>query len=783
MANKVEVIVSAKDQASAAFAGVAKQLVILTTALVGVKKAFDLTIKSAADFEQQLLNVSTLVDTSVVDMKEMQSGIIALSREVNQLPIELVRGMYQTISAGAKPGKEAFDILRASAKLATAGLTSTEAAVRAISGTINAYGLEAADATRISDVFFKTVEKGVITVEELAGNVGKSIPFAARLGVSIEELSAAIATLTKGAITADVATTAVKNTFASFIKSADKFKDVGIDIVDTIGEKGLAGALKEIEKITAGDPIKTQELVPDIRSLLAVLSLGGKQFDEFSSILRGNIKAAGATEVAFKKQVAGLKEQFKKLKIEVRATGIQIGTAMLPVLKQITEATTQTIIDLKAIYKGLGIFIEDVASFIRVQWNRALVDPEFMQKALDNWNAFAIQLGSAISALWGEVFKIIKNAASFLFAPLFEAAIFVWDKIKKSAAVLWQGIELSFVQGLDATFALMEKFGADFSKERQVLSNEINMLSGTFDDLKKDLTDVPFETETLLRTQEILADDLNNALLGAKDAAIELGAALTFETLETSIFKLFSTIQEENKKLREALKKTMKEVKDGATSTAASATASFEKWFGVAKKEFTLMQTLVQDTWSTFRDGFAQAVADSVDTAETWADRMDNIFKEVQKAMIKRLITEGFDRVAAKMFNVGSQLGGKGGSGGGTGAGGKALGFGASVASIVGLGGLGTDPGITGGFLGGGAPGAGLGSIFSFKRAGGQQPAPTAGGNTFNIHMFENADPIEILMRTPMGTLVNLVEERLIPAINIAGNNGVTITTRIKRNQ
>ena len=60
-------------------------------------------------------------------------------------------------------------------------------------GVMNAYGLSAEDATHVSDVFFNTVNKGVVTGPELAASLGPVTQSAKAAGVGLNEMGAMIA--------------------------------------------------------------------------------------------------------------------------------------------------------------------------------------------------------------------------------------------------------------------------------------------------------------------------------------------------------------------------------------------------------------------------------------------------------------------------------------------------------------------------------------------------------------------------------------------------------------
>src|ERR1041385_8605929 len=76
-------------------------------------------------------------------------------------------------------------------------MTDAETFGTAVIGVMNAYKLSVADADHISDVFFNTVNKGVVTGQELARGLGVASAAAKQFGVDFDTLGALIVGVTK----------------------------------------------------------------------------------------------------------------------------------------------------------------------------------------------------------------------------------------------------------------------------------------------------------------------------------------------------------------------------------------------------------------------------------------------------------------------------------------------------------------------------------------------------------------------------------------------------------
>ena len=200
-----------KNAAKVATAAVGGGLVL------GVGQAARATI----EFDKSMRNVNSIAQMGEKRLRALNKAVLDLSKETAQAPNTLAEGLYDLVSSGFD-AKESLDILRSSAKAATAGLTTTEVSTKAVAAVLNAYRRPAEDAAEVSDVLFRTVDRGVISFEDLASNIGDVLPFASSLGVELEEVGAAAATLTKAGIQPAEAMTRLKGTMTAFIKpSAD----------------------------------------------------------------------------------------------------------------------------------------------------------------------------------------------------------------------------------------------------------------------------------------------------------------------------------------------------------------------------------------------------------------------------------------------------------------------------------------------------------------------------------------------------------------------------------
>jgi len=162
----------------------------------------------------------------------------------------LTKALYNILSASVAPTK-ALDVLNISARAAKAGITETSTAAYAITGILNAYGYSADKAADVSDVLFSTVKAGQTTFAELATAVGRVTAIAATSGVALEEVGAALSTITRAGIDTNEAVTSLRAAIAALTGKGEAAVEVarahGIELsTQALRAKGLKGALEEL---------------------------------------------------------------------------------------------------------------------------------------------------------------------------------------------------------------------------------------------------------------------------------------------------------------------------------------------------------------------------------------------------------------------------------------------------------------------------------------------------------------------------------------------------------
>jgi TP901 family phage tail tape measure protein len=287
-------------------------------------------IQASSEFQLAWAEVTTILEASQGKVDFFRDSVLNMSKDLMESAPSVARGFYQALSSGFTDANEALTLTRVASKAATAGLTDTFTAVDALTTVLNAYGLGAKDATRISDQMFETVLHGKLLFTDLARHIGIGIPFFAQAGIATEEFFAALATLTQGGIRSNIAMTALRGVIAQIIKPTDSALRVahalGIEFnTEAIATKGLVGWLAELADKTEMNEHLISTLFPDVRGLTAVLALYNKQAKRNAEILHEMNTATGVTDRAYEKMTRTLKGQWDLFKNKVNVEMIKFG--------------------------------------------------------------------------------------------------------------------------------------------------------------------------------------------------------------------------------------------------------------------------------------------------------------------------------------------------------------------------------------------------------------------------------------------------------------------------
>lgn len=271
-----------------------------TTAVAGLAAG---AAKVGSEFESAMAATSTMFGDVEVDTSGLTDKILELSNASGLSATEINQSLYDALSSGIPVTEDmgdAMNFMESATKLAAAGFTDINTATMASAKVMNAYGMAVDDIDKISKVLIQTQNFGITTVDELGQTLAQVTPTAAAMGVSFEQVGAALSVMTAQGTPTAQATTQLNSLIAE------------------LGKSGTTAA-ENLEKATEGTKYAGKsftELMTAGVPLNEVLDLMGKYADEnglsmidmFSSIEAGKsaLSLAGQNSASFTEALAGM---------------------------------------------------------------------------------------------------------------------------------------------------------------------------------------------------------------------------------------------------------------------------------------------------------------------------------------------------------------------------------------------------------------------------------------------------------------------------------------------
>ena len=538
--------------------------------------ALGASVKLASDYTDAVAKVGTVADLQSVPLEKLRDDMLQLSTETGIDAGEIADATYQAISASVDTA-DAVSFVGTSVGLAKAGFLETADAVDVLTTIINAYGLEASDAGRLSDILIQTQNDGKTTVNELSQSMGQVIPLASAYGVNIENLAASYAQLTKNGVATAQAGTYLKSMLNEL---GDSGSDVGEILKSKTGKSfgqlmndgmSLGDVLGILNDSVNGDSEALAGLWSSSEAgtgALSILSSGVGAFnDELGNMQDSTGNVADALET-LSTPSAKAQESLNA----VKNAGIELGSAALeaiaPLLEQLAEtvkslterfsnlspATQTVIVAVMAILAALGPVIIIIGTLIQSIGAIMTIAP-----------AVATALGTvkiAFAAIGGPVTIIIALITALVLK--FIHAYNTSEEFRNKVNAAFAGVKNAVTGALSAAMAKVKEFVIVGKNVLMGLWNGINdkvgwlksKVKGVVDKIKSWFTGKDgFDTHSPSKWSEMIGsyvmdglgngfENNNTAIRAARKAANSIKDAITDEI--SKVNAEISSIQKES---------------------------------------------------------------------------------------------------------------------------------------------------------------------------------------------------------------------------------------------
>ena len=295
-------------------------------------------LKSGTDeivnYDQALKNLQAITKATTTQMVVMDEKIRHVARTTKFSTVEVAEGMTLIGQAGFTT-TEAVATVQSVANLATGTLTNFKDTADLVTTAIRAFGLQAADSARVTDIFANAVNRSKLDIEKIRTAFSRVGPIAHMAGLSLEETMAAMGGMADQGIRASTISTGLRQVLARLLGPNQKlekaFQESGIDLdklvkhskrfIDVL--KGLTPVLYN-NKTGLVDMAKAFRLFGKRGAQAAAVLVSLFKSGRYDDLLNQLYDVNSAQEMAAK-QAEGLGLKFKNLADRARLAAVAFG--------------------------------------------------------------------------------------------------------------------------------------------------------------------------------------------------------------------------------------------------------------------------------------------------------------------------------------------------------------------------------------------------------------------------------------------------------------------------
>jgi len=318
----------------------------------------------------KLISSTKEYETALVDMgKVTEQSFAQIHKQIRSLPSELgtatqlMRGYYQTISAGVTDSTKALELLTTASKLAKVAHIDQATTVKTLAVMMGSYGDELKTTTDAANLLLSIERYGITTTGEMAAQIGLVANLAHETGLSANEMAAALAQITKSGIGTSESVTQLRSLLTALTKGFDKLptsiQKYG-SALKAIKELGFVGVLKEIMHATKGNAQEITKMLGRQEGFLAMLQLLKGSGKEYEEVLIGMKNKTGALDKAWKDWKKSLEGIWEVVKNKIINILIRLGYAVLPAIKDILGGIDKVLPDVIANFKTLWTILSAI---------------------------------------------------------------------------------------------------------------------------------------------------------------------------------------------------------------------------------------------------------------------------------------------------------------------------------------------------------------------------------------------------------------------------------------
>lgn len=253
-----------------------------------IRRGFTKAIQEGQRFEQQLADLSAITGISGDALDSLGETALETSSEYGVSASEIVEAqklvasqLAEKIDFNTADGLEQLkEIANQATILKQASGEDLNTAVRAVSGTINQFGLEAEESARVINVLSASAKEGASELGQQVEAFRDAGTASAGANISLEETSTLIQRLAKNNIEGARAGTALRSVITTLQTETEKFAEAGVEV--NLQQDGLFETLRKIQPVMSDTQKRTEIFGREFQLMANIVSQNVDELESFN---------------------------------------------------------------------------------------------------------------------------------------------------------------------------------------------------------------------------------------------------------------------------------------------------------------------------------------------------------------------------------------------------------------------------------------------------------------------------------------------------------------------
>lgn len=292
-------------------------------------------------YEEELVQARNLMDESVMSYDQLNQGIKELANSYGIADAAMAHSAESALSSNIAT-QDLFTFLNEAARFSKATFTDLNTIVDLSTSLMNSYGYSISEIPGIYDQLINTQKLAKVSWEDYNAEIGNLTALGSQVGVSLNEINAALVLQTAKGIDSATALTNLKGIISALAsptsQAATKASELGIKFnAAAVESKGLAGVMDDIVKGCNGDSEAMATLFGNVRAWTGATVLAANGGKDFKDVLASLDESAGMLDNSLSNVEETTGNKWKEAINRLKNSAVDLGESLAPVIDVIAK--------------------------------------------------------------------------------------------------------------------------------------------------------------------------------------------------------------------------------------------------------------------------------------------------------------------------------------------------------------------------------------------------------------------------------------------------------------